>query len=65
MKELIEKIEVDECVVKGALKWVSESTSNNLDEVDTDGVIRYLLKRTIELEKRIEQLEDANVKLYD
>lgn len=54
MKELIKKIDVCEPAVEQALKWLSESGNNGLNEANTNDVIRFLLKRISELEAKIE-----------
>lgn len=53
MKDLIEKISVSEPNLKRALQWLSEEDNNQLEDYDLSNVVRFLLKRVIELEKMI------------
>lgn len=57
MKELIDKIEFDEKSLEAPLQWLSESKINGLADFQTGPIIRYLLKKVIELE---DKLNDAH-----
>lgn len=58
MNELIEKIDVCEPAVKQALQWLSESGNNGLHEGSVNDILRFLLKKIIELETKINDRND-------
>jgi len=59
MKELIEKIEVNEEIVKNSAFWLSQSRFNGLNGASETQVIRYLLKKVTELEEEIKNLKNT------
>ena len=58
MKELIEKIELNDSLTEQSLKWLAQSKDNGLHESGLNDVIRYLLKKVNELEQKISKNEN-------
>lgn len=55
MKELINKIDVCEHDVEYVLNWLSKDKGNGLIEFQLSPVIRFLLKKIVELENKIDE----------
>ena len=59
MKQVIEKIsEPSDSELKYCLDWLAESKNHALHDYQRSTIIRYLLKKNLELESAIEELKN-------
>ena len=56
---LIDNIHFSETVVKRELEWLAQGHNHSLQ--DSAPLARYLLKKVLELERRIETLENSTI----
>lgn len=55
MKGIIDKIEYSESATKYCIEWLAENKNNGLDDAYTTTLIRFLLKKVVELETKIDK----------
>jgi hypothetical protein len=56
IENLISKITSFDGAIIRDLEWLSQNENNSLQDYSLTELVRYLLKKTVELEKRIEEL---------